>query len=243
MPLWIYHAYQWMWGGIDLLFPPACGGCGQTGQRWCSNCQSAVSTLSHPLCEICGLPLTRSGLCPECKASPPDFETLRSWLVFDGPIRQALHRLKYRRDLGLADALAKPMSEWAARLNWQADLILPVPLGEKRYSERGYNQVALVAWPLAMRLGWRYDPQALTRSRETRSQVGLSALERRENVDGAFRADPRRVEGRSVIVMDDVATTGATLSACAQALQKAGAKRVYALTIARALPHHGLKIV
>lgn len=243
MSLWLYHTYRLLWSGIDLLFPPRCGGCGQVGQRWCSNCQSAVSTPSQPLCEICGLPLTRSGRCPECKASPPHFEILRSWLVFDGPVRQALHRLKYRRDLGLGDALAEPMAVWVTRLNWQADLILPVPLGEKRYSERGYNQVALVAWPLAMRLGWRYDPQGLTRSRETRSQVGLSALERKENVDGAFRADPCRVKDRRVIVMDDVATTGATLSACAQALQEAGAQCVYALTIARALPHHGLKIV
>lgn len=189
------------------------------------------------------MPQKRPGLCPECSQSPPHFQALRSWLVFEGPIRKALHRLKYRRDLGLGDALAKAMADWAARLNWQADLILPVPLGEERYLERGYNQVALVAWPLAAQLGWRYVPQGLARSRETASQVGLSALERKENVAGAFRADPRRISGRTVIVMDDVATTGATLSACAQALLDAGAKQVHALTIARALPHHGLKIV
>jgi ComF family protein len=154
-----------------------------------------------------------------------------------------MHRLKYRRDLGLGDALAAPLAEYAARLDWQAALILPVPLGDKRYRERGYNQVDLVAWPLAMRLGWYYAPHALARSRETISQVGLSAQERKRNVHDAFWADPRLVRGRSVVVMDDVATTGATLSACAQALLGAGAEKVYALTIARALPRHGLKIV
>jgi len=168
---------------------------------------------------------------------------MRSWLVFEGPIRHALHKLKYRRNVALGDALAQHLAEYVGTLGWPADLVVPVPLGKKRAKERGYNQVGLVAMPLAAVNRWRYAPRALARSRETRSQVGLTAAERRENVSGAFRADAALVSGRTVLLMDDVATTGATLSACAAALLDAGARSVYALTLARALPHHGLKIV
>jgi len=168
---------------------------------------------------------------------------MRSWLVFEGPIRHALHKLKYRRNVALGDALAQHLAEYVGTLGWPADLVVPVPLGKKRAKERGYNQVGLVAMPLAAVNRWRYAPRALARSRETRSQVGLTAAERRENVSGAFQAEAALVSGRTVLLMDDVATTGATLSACAAALLDAGARSVYALTLARALPHHGLKIV
>jgi ComF family protein len=168
---------------------------------------------------------------------------LRSWLVFEGPIRSALHTLKYRRNLPLGDSLAQQMAPYVRAWNWPIDIVVPVPLGRKRMRERGYNQVALVAMPLAALNGWQYRPRALVRSRETRSQVGLNAEERRQNVADAFYAKPADVSGKVVLLMDDVATTGATLSACTEALKKAGAREVYALTIARALPHHGLHIV
>lgn len=165
---------------------------------------------------------------------------MRSWLVFDSPIRQALHRLKYRRDVGLGDALAAQMAEHVVSLEWPLDAIVPVPLGAKRLRERGYNQTALIARPLALALGLHYQPAALRRTRETRSQVGLSAPERRENVRNAFSAEPQLVRGKTILVLDDVATTGSTLSSCAEALLSAGAKDVFALTVARALARHGL---
>jgi predicted amidophosphoribosyltransferase len=98
----------------------------------------------------------------------------------------------------------------------------------------------LVARPLAYQLGFSYEPNALKKTRETRSQVGLSVSQRSENVQDAYQADSRVVKGKSVLIMDDVATTGSTLSACTAALLSAGAQEVYVLTIARALPHHGL---
>jgi len=96
---------------------------------------------------------------------------------------------------------------------------------------------------LAALQGWRYKPQVLIRARETRSQVGLSPLERKENIAGAFRAEPALAAGKAILLVDDVVTTGATLAACSDALILAGARIVYALTLARALPHHGLQIV
>jgi ComF family protein len=157
-------------------------------------------------------------------------------------VRPALHKLKYRRDMGLGDALAVSIAGFVESLQWTFDMVVPIPLGGKRMQERGYNQVALIAKPLSLSLGSAYQPSALKRQRETKSQVGLSAGERKDNVQDAFLADPRIVRGRSVLVMDDVATTGATLSSSAEALIQAGAVHVFALTVARALPHHGLNL-
>ena len=151
--------------------------------------------------------------------------------------------LKYRRDIGLGEALSNQMSSFVAQLGWPVDMIVPIPLGKERLKERGYNQVAMVAMPLSIQLGLDYCPSALARARETRSQVGLSAVERQENVQGAFFADGTRVNGRTILLMDDVSTTGATLSSAAEALLASGAHEVFAVTIARALPHHSLKIV
>jgi len=142
--------------------------------------------------------------------------------------------------MGLGDALAVQLSPFVVDLNWPVDLVVPVPLGQKRLNERGYNQVALIARPLSMALRIDYAPDVLTRIRETRSQVGLTKSERRHNVHEAFRANETRVNGRTVLLMDDVATTGSTLSSCAEAIYAAGARDVFALTVSRALAHHGL---
>lgn len=138
-------------------------------------------------------------------------------------------------------ALALQMAGFVQALNWNPDVLTPIPLGQQRMKERGYNQAAMIAKPLAETLGVEYAPNALKRCKETRSQVGLSKKERQKNVLGVFQA--AGVGGKTILVLDDVSTTGSTLSSAAQALRSAGAKDVYALTVARALPHHGLKHV
>ena len=135
------------------------------------------------------------------------------------------------------------MTDFLHSLQWGVQAVLPVPLGKNRLKERGYNQVALVARPLAYEVGIEYIPQALQKTRETRSQVGLTLTQRHENVHNAYQADSQVVKGRSVLLMDDVATTGSTIAACTKSLLSAGAQEVYVLTIARALSHHGLKRV
>ena len=119
-------------------------------------------------------------------------------------------------------------------------MIIPAPLGRGRLRERGYNQVALVAKPLSYELGWSYAPGALNKVRDTRSQVGLTISQRRDNVSKAYQAEPVKVNRKSVLLMDDVSTTGSTITSCTEALCAAGAREVYVLTIARALAHHDL---
>jgi competence protein ComFC len=168
---------------------------------------------------------------------------MRSWAVFDSPVQEGLHTMKYRRNIGLGEALATQMVEFVNSLHWDIDLLIPVPLGRKRLQERGYNQVALVARPLAYRTGILYLPRALWKARDTRSQVGLNISQRQKNVQNAYQADARSVARKSVLVMDDVSTTGSTISSCTEALLSAGAREVFGITIARALAHHDLNRV
>jgi ComF family protein len=133
----------------------------------------------------------------------------------------------------LAEKLIACYHEW----NWQVDLAIPVPLGVARLSERGYNQAALLARPLALYLGIPYRPIGLIRLRETRSQVGLSYEQRLENVRDAFSARKEIVAGKKVLIVDDVATSSATIDTCAQAILASGGIEVYGLTVARAGIH------
>jgi ComF family protein len=155
--------------------------------------------------------------------------------VFQGPVRNALHKLKYRRDIALGDKLAEHLCVLYKAQGWSIGLVVPVPLGIARYKERGYNQAALIALPFSLANGLLYEPLALERTRETQSQVGLSLSERKMNVKDAFSAKSRIVSGKDVLLIDDVATSSATLDACAAALRKAGAVQVFCLTLARAM--------
>jgi competence protein ComFC len=229
-----YGLYHLLLTSLDWLYPPTCGGCEQLGERWCQSCQQSVERLLVSICPLCGQNNAGDQVCPRCLSNPPHYLTLRSWAVFQGKIRNALHRLKYRRDVSLGEALSRPLFDYFMQLNWPIDLIVPVPLGVERMATRGYNQSELLARPLALAAGINCRNNALWRTRETHSQVGLSAIERHENVSGAFRAKSEYVTGRNILVIDDVTTTGATLDSCAVALLEAGARSVYGITMARA---------
>ena len=231
----VYLFYKLIWAGLDLVYPPYCGGCGGKGARWCVGCQESVRLIQPPLCGRCGRRLNDSDLCIPCKRSDLPFTAVRSWADFHGPLRQAIHRLKYRRDISLGESLSRPLTGYLKSLAWEIDVIIPVPLGVARQKERGYNQAALIARPVALGTGRSYRPKALSRVRETKTQVGLSIEERRKNVGGAFKAERQRVVDKNVLLIDDVLTTGSTMEACAAALIEAGAGKVYGLTLARAL--------
>jgi len=134
----------------------------------------------------------------------------------------------------LGEALASELIDLLESLNWKVEMVIPVPLGKHRHNERGYNQAATLALPLAYAKGLAYKPSALERRQETASQVNLTKEQRAKNVQGAFWADATLVAGKNILVVDDVTTTGATMDACAQALINAGAICVYGITLARA---------
>ncbi len=232
-----HQSYQFqraVWRCIDIIFPPFCVGCGKPGIRWCEDCMDNVQLIQPPVCEICGYPQSHQGICSKCSMDKPVFARLRSWSLYIDPVKRALLNLKYHNDISLGHLFAVHMAAMLEKQDWPIDVIIPIPLGKARLKERGYNQAGVIARPLAILAGLAYEPRALIRKRETISQVGLEQHERRENVSGAFAASQKYVLGKTVLVIDDVATTGATLAASAEALYLSGAKEVFAMTVARA---------
>ena len=237
-----YRAYRLIWEALDWLYPPVCGGCGRSGERWCNDCTQKTLEIEPPICPICGNVNENDGPCPRCQVTRPFYTALRSHTIFQGAVREAIHRLKYRRDIGLAEALSRPMIGSMQKLNWSLDIITSVPLGLVRFEQRGYNQATLLARPIALYLKIPFSTRILVRTRETSSQVGLTVKERHENMADAFRTDRKFVKGKNVLVVDDVATSGATLNACAKALLDAGASSVYGFALARAIFSPGNEI-
>jgi ComF family protein len=180
------------------------------------------------------LPLHGTGLCGVCRRGATEFDWGRGYGIYDGTLRRLIHLLKYD---GMRP-LVKPLAQRLAGLLAEAgpvDLIIPVPLDRRRERQRGFNQAALVAAEIGRLSGIPLDDRALRRIRATEGQTGLTHNQRRLNVRGAFQVRHREaVAGRNIALIDDVITTGATASACALTLQRAGAARVAVLALARA---------
>jgi len=232
-------AWQARWGKfrnalLDAVFPPRCGGCGQRGSLWCAACRAQVQPVRDPVCSHCGRPQHDPALCPQCRHSPLEIDGIRSAVLFEGPLREAIHHLKYSGRTSLAEPLGAYLEARWRIAPLPADLIVPVPLHAARQRERGYNQSALLAIPLSRVSKLPVAEPALTRVKATTPQVTLNAAERKANVCAAFEARCDLVRGRRVLLVDDVCTTGATLESSSIALRQAGATSVWALTLARA---------
>jgi len=237
-------------GLLDLLFPPRCVVCRRSGSILCRTCLASVRAPAEPLCLRCGapLPLNQShshishALCVSCLdgRGPTALDGLRVAAVYEGTIRKAIHALKYenkRRAAQPLGALLAAAYHRSASVGMRADLIIPVPLHADRVRERGYNQAGLLARAVAARLGLPLNDKLVIRQRATQTQVGLPWRARRANVTGAFAlTDPQAAEhlaGRRILLIDDVATTGSTLDATAQALATAGPASIWGLALAR----------
>lgn len=219
---------------LTLAFPPVCAGCGRPGSLFCEPCQAQVVWLREPLCQKCGRPVSRPGQhCYNCRQQPLPLQQIRAAAVYRDPLGRAIRRMKYSGTSALAEPLAGLML--AAWPQWQTavDLVLPIPLYPERERKRGYNQSALLVQQLCQSLQWTTATGALWRTRHTRPQVELSGRERLQNVVDAFQADPAVVAGKSILLVDDVCTTGATMAAAAQALLAAGAGPISGYCIAR----------
>lgn len=220
-----------------LLLPPICAGCGRRGAWFCESCEAAVTRVEVPRCARCDAPTAvpvRS--CRGCAWWPAALRAVRAPYLYEGPVRSAVHRVKYRgeharaRDLGqrLAAFAAVSLADWAER----ASLVAPIPLHRSRRRQRGFNQSEVLGRAVADVFGLPLET-GLVRVRATPRQVGLGRSERLNNVRGAFSWSGPRLDDRFVIVVDDVVTTGATLAEAAQALTMAGAAGVLGLALAR----------
>ncbi len=219
---------------LELLFPPRCIDCRQVGAWLCDECLGQIAYVESPLCIRCGNAVVTHGLCARCRTTPLQIDRIRSAVYFEGVLREAMHRFKY----GQLTALARPLGDLLVTY-WKQhpmpiDVIVPVPLHTIRLRERGYNQAALLAREMARQAGLAVDERTLLRQRSTAPQVELDVEQRKENVHGAFRCSSDALAGKHVLLIDDVCTTGATLEACAVAVQGGGAHTVWALTLARA---------
>ncbi len=201
---------------LNLLYPPRCAGCNRVDARWCSACQQELNRVPFDL---------RRGKSPPLKA-------IATTGVHEGKLQQAVHALKYNGAQEVALPLGERLLTALEMLNWRIDLVLPVPLHSARQHARGMNQAEQLASCVAFTLSLPYSHTTLTRWRDTPPQVGLNREQRLSNVRGAFRANAP-LSG-SVLLIDDVFTTGATLQACAHAAYEAGAGEVYGLTVSAA---------
>lgn len=226
----------WQQAG-DWLLPPRCVGCGRRGHEICPQCWEDSRPLAPPLCPRCSVPSEGGRPCRQCAGRVHPTHAILARYPFEGAIRSALVALKYGSRTRLAPHLASALEAALTARPIAFDLVVPVPLSIGRLRARGHNQSELLAQALAMQLDVEVAPSALQRQQETRPQTGLSARERSINVRGAFTAiSGAYLEGRRVLLVDDVCTTGATLDACAQALRDAGAAGVWAVVVARELP-------
>ena len=218
---------------LDLIFPQRCIGCGADGELLCLSCLKLFPRLTPPYCDCCAVPFSGGRLCPNCLNLPPAIDGIRSLFLHEGLARDAVHHLKYRNLKGLARPLAELMAEYLKSNPLPVDILVAVPLHSKRMRQRGYNQSDLLAEELSRLINLPTASGSLVRLRNTPSQVSLGAEARRSNVQGAFRCENPDYQGKGVLLIDDVCTTGATLNACALALKEAGAASVWGLTLSR----------
>lgn len=208
----------------------------------CNSCASQARPLRSPRCDVCGRPfagnISGTFICGDCRETPPKFDYARSVMVFEGPVREAIHQWKYHQAFWLERRLNAWLCEAAAPAlragDWHA--IVPVPLHPVKHRERGFNQAERLARQLSLATGLPLNIRVLKRVKHTLSQTRLTRHERAANLRGAFAvADGERLSGARLVLVDDVMTTGATLDAAATALRRAGAEAVCAWTLARGI--------
>lgn len=228
---------------LDVLLPPQCPITGDpvsTSDVLSASGWAQLRFIDDPVCAGCGMPFEFNrgdgAMCGGCLAETPSFDRARAAVLYDDASHKMIVSFKYADRTELAPMFGKWLARAGRSLISEQSILVPVPLHAGRMFARRYNQSALIAGFAATELACLHEPQILTRHRKTRPQQSLSAAARKKNVSGAFGVPEgmkARIRGAHIVVVDDVLTTGATVSACARALKRAGAARVDALVLAR----------
>ncbi len=228
----------------DFFLPQTCVFCGSPGFDnghfpVCETCLEEFIPIEPPFCTCCGEPFSgdvEEHLCGRCLKDPPPFLSARSLFAFKGRARDLIIGLKFKKNLStlsIFDLILKRFPGWQS-LYRDVDVLVPVPLDKKGLRRRGYNHALLMAEGLAEYIAKPVDRTHLTKVKETPPQVGLTRSQRRRNIQGAFSVKrTNRFQGKAVLLVDDVFTTGATVRACTRALLDTGARSVRVLTFAR----------
>jgi ComF family protein len=231
---------------FQFFLPPQCPCCEKFSeegkQRFCSNCLSQIRWIEPPFCSICGIPFISREVethpCGACVTHRKYFTIARALGAFEGSLQEAIHRWKYEGKTYLTPFFASWMAEGLNRY-WEPgslDLLIPVPLHTRRLRERGFNQSLLLVRELSRRTGIPYRKSILQKKKSTIPQVNLSGVEREKELRGTFHViGKEELSGLSVLLIDDVYTTGATVNECSKVLLRGGAKRVDVLTLAHVL--------
>jgi ComF family protein len=235
---------------LHIVLPTECRVCGNSTAAedqpfFCNRCWTGIRPISPPVCPCCGSPFASpvalayspEHLCGACRENPPAFDSARAVGYYQGVLVEAIRLFKYQSKTRLGRHLAALLADQARRMpqvREGVDVVLAVPLHRARLRQREFNQSLLLAHRLGRELSAPLLIDALERSRWTRPQVELDGEERRKNVRKAFTVKrPDQIEGRRILLVDDVYTTGATVNECAKVLKKAGAQAVHVLTLAR----------
>jgi ComF family protein len=232
---------------LDIALPTLCVACREpvNGEGVCAECWAKLSFIAPPYCPRLGIPFVYDPgpelLSMEAIANPPAYARARAAVRYDDVARTLVHALKYQDRTDLAPAMGRWMARAGQELLVDADVLVPVPLHWRRGWSRRYNQSGALARVIERQSGVKLAAQALARVRPTQQQVGLSRSQRASNVQGAFKVTPDRqslIQGRRVVLIDDVLTSGATVDACARALLRAKAASVDVLVFARVVDTH-----
>ncbi|NCY12444.1 MAG: ComF family protein [Burkholderiaceae bacterium] len=231
---------------LDMALPPLCLNCDapvSRNQSLCPDCWKAISFISDPCCQRCGLPfevpVEAGTLCTDCLTDPPDYTAGRSVFLYDDASKEMILKFKHGDQMHPAIAMGEWLAKAASDFMPQLDVIIPVPLHYWRLWRRRYNQAALLAQKISQFTGKPVDLQVLQRVKPTHSQGHHNRTERHKNMSKAFRVSSSRreqIDGKTVLLVDDVLTTGSTIHSLATTLKQSGAKRVTAWTMFRTPP-------